>query len=429
MRYDVVIIGAGHNGLVSSIYLAQKGLRVLVVEARSRPGGMSDTAEYKGVKYSRASYVLGLFPKKIQAELGVSFPTIDSDVADVFVTDEGKVVKIWRDKEKRFEEFKRLGQIKYPKMEELLFKIKEKIEKEMQYVIKPPSFEDFKEAIKGTELEIFAEPSRKFLNEYLDEEFHPYFSYGFMYDLPAYVVAYYFSLDWKIVRGGMGKVAEILAERAKQLGVDFIFNTKVEEIIIKDNIAGGVRFGDKIIESKIVLNAASPVLLGKLTNGLLKVNHPDFRPRWKRDTVLMRELPKLPDYMKQHLDTLFTLPIGEITIPSAVDDSLGGHVMTIMGSYDEAKEFFPDLEKKTIYVDRLDAFKLEKEYYAPYGDMNHMPMYTEYLFDNRPVKGWGYTTPIKNLYVTGSGTYPGGQVTGVPGRNSAMKILSDLGIA
>ncbi len=73
MKYDVIIIGAGHNGLVSSIYLAQKRLKVLVIEARNRPGGMSDTEEYKGVKYSRASYVLGLFPKRIQEELGGSF--------------------------------------------------------------------------------------------------------------------------------------------------------------------------------------------------------------------------------------------------------------------------------------------------------------------------------------------------------------------
>ncbi|ACP37241.1 phytoene desaturase family protein [Saccharolobus islandicus] len=429
MKYDVIIIGAGHNGLVSSIYLAQKRLKVLVIEARNRPGGMSDTEEYKGVKYSRASYVLGLFPKRIQEELGVVFPTVDSDVADVFVTEDGKVVNIWRNKEKRLEEFKRLGQTKYPKMEELLFKIKEKIEKEMQYVTKPPSFEDFVKAVEGTELEIFTQPSRKFLNEYLDKEFQPYFSYGFMYDLPAYVLAYYFSLDWKIVRGGMGKIGEILMNRAKQLGVDFIFNTKVNEIIIKDNAATGVRTNaDKIIESKIVINAVSPVLLNKLTNGLLKVYHPEFRPGWKRDTLILRELPNLPDYVRNHPDTLFTLPIGEVTIPSTVDNSLGGHVMTIMGSYEEAKEFFPDLEKKVVHVDRLDAYKLEREYNAPFGDMNHMPMYTEYLFDGRPVKGWGYTTPVKNLYVTGSGTYPGGQVTGVPGRNAAMKIITDLGI-
>ncbi|MEM0092661.1 MAG: NAD(P)/FAD-dependent oxidoreductase, partial [Saccharolobus sp.] len=59
-----------------------------------------------------------------------------------------------------------------------------------------------------------------------------------------------------------------------------------------------------------------------------------------------------------------------------------------------------------------------------FGDLNHLPM--SIIFDDRPVKGWGYTTPIKNLYITGAGTYPGGQVTGIPGRNAAIKILSKI---
>ncbi|MEM0122105.1 MAG: NAD(P)/FAD-dependent oxidoreductase [Saccharolobus sp.] len=420
--YDVVIIGSGHNGLVSAIYLAKNGLKTLVIEARDRPGGMADTAEYKGVKYSRASYVLGLFPKRIMDEIGVEFPVIDSDIEDVFVTDEGKVVRIWRDREKRFEEFRKLGQTKYPKMEELLLRVKKLLEDKMLYVTDPPTFEDFKREVEGTELEIFTENTRKFLNEYLDEEFHPYFSYYFMNNLPAYLVAYFFSLDWKIVKGGMGKIGEVLANKAKSLGVDFMFNTKVSEIIIKDNTARGVRVNGKIIESKIVLNASSPVNLEKLTNNEIKVNHPGFRAKWKRDTVIMKELPKLPDYIKQYPNTLYTLPIGEITLP--IDESLGGYVMTIMGSYEEAKEFFSDLDKKAIYVDRLDSYKLESEYNVPFGDLNHLPM--SIIFDDRPVKGWGYTTPIKNLYITGAGTYPGGQVTGIPGRNAAIKILSKI---
>lgn len=53
-------------------------------------------------------------------------------------------------------------------------------------------------------------------------------------------------------------------------------------------------------------------------------------------------------------------------------------------------------------------------------------MYLPYLFDNRPKKGWGYRTPIKGLYIGGSGAYPGGQVTGIPGRNAAMTIIYDM---
>lgn len=68
--YDVIIIGAGHNGLVTSAYLARQGLRVLVCEKRSIVGGAACTEEIiKGFKFSRASYLLSLFRPKIIDDL------------------------------------------------------------------------------------------------------------------------------------------------------------------------------------------------------------------------------------------------------------------------------------------------------------------------------------------------------------------------
>lgn len=430
MTYDVIIIGAGHNGLVSANYLAKKGLKVLVVEARNKPGGMADTAEYKGVKYSRASYVLGLLPKRIEDELDVSFPVFDSEIADIYMTESGKVLYLWRDKEKRYKEFINHGQNKYSELDKLITKLKKVVEENLIFVSEPPTYEKFKKTVEGSELELFLEPTKKVLSEYLDEEYHGVMAYAFMFNLPAYIMAYYFSLDWKIVKGGMGTIGMLLEARAKELGVDFIYNTKVNEILINENNkATGVQTTDgKILESKVVLLAGSPVLLNELTRGTLKVYHPDIKPSWRRWSILLRNPPKVPDFMRDHLDTLFTLPIGEITIPSAVDTSLGGHVITSMGGdINEIKEFFQIKGEDIIYIDLLTSDKLEKEYFAPYGDMNHMPMLPDFMFENRPAKGWGYRTPIENLYITGSGTYPGGQITGIPGRNSAIKILEDLG--
>ena len=68
--YDAIIIGAGHNGLVTSAYLARQGLRVLVCEKRPIIGGAACTEEIvKGFKFSRASYLLSLFRPKIIDEL------------------------------------------------------------------------------------------------------------------------------------------------------------------------------------------------------------------------------------------------------------------------------------------------------------------------------------------------------------------------
>jgi phytoene dehydrogenase-like protein len=70
--YDVIIIGAGHNGLVTSAYLARQGLRVLVCEKRSIIGGAACTEEIiKDFKFSRASYLLSLFRPKIIDDLNL----------------------------------------------------------------------------------------------------------------------------------------------------------------------------------------------------------------------------------------------------------------------------------------------------------------------------------------------------------------------
>lgn len=70
--YDVIIVGAGHNGLVTSAYLARKGLRVLVCEKRPIIGGAACTEEIvPGFKFSRASYLLSLFRPKIIDDLNL----------------------------------------------------------------------------------------------------------------------------------------------------------------------------------------------------------------------------------------------------------------------------------------------------------------------------------------------------------------------
>src|SRR5258708_8215607 len=67
-RYDAIVIGAGHNGLVNAAYLAKAGKRVLVLERRHTVGGATVTEEiYPGFKYLIASYLISLLrPEAIQ---------------------------------------------------------------------------------------------------------------------------------------------------------------------------------------------------------------------------------------------------------------------------------------------------------------------------------------------------------------------------
>jgi len=69
-RFDAVIIGAGHNGLVAAAYLAKAGLRVCVVERRPVLGGCCTTETlWGGYKVSTAAYVCGLLHPKIVRDL------------------------------------------------------------------------------------------------------------------------------------------------------------------------------------------------------------------------------------------------------------------------------------------------------------------------------------------------------------------------
>ena len=67
---DVIIIGAGHNGLTCAAYLAMAGLRVRVVERRGIVGGACVTAEFhRGFRNSIAAYTVGLLHPKIISDL------------------------------------------------------------------------------------------------------------------------------------------------------------------------------------------------------------------------------------------------------------------------------------------------------------------------------------------------------------------------
>jgi phytoene dehydrogenase-like protein len=81
---DVVIIGAGHNGLVAACYLAQAGLQVRVLEATDHVGGAAISAKvFDGVdaRLSKYSYLISLLPEKIQRDIGVHIPTLRRTVS------------------------------------------------------------------------------------------------------------------------------------------------------------------------------------------------------------------------------------------------------------------------------------------------------------------------------------------------------------
>jgi phytoene dehydrogenase-like protein len=144
----------------------------------------------------------------------------------------------------------------------------------------------------------------------------------------------------------------------------------------------------------------------------------------------------------------------EITIPTTYDPSLappGKHVANIFLQYvpytlspqvaaswhalkesyaDRVmgliEEYAPGFRSLVLHRHVLSPLDLEEQYGLTGGNIFHGEMSTDQLYFLRPVPGWAqYRTPIRGLYVCGSGAHPGGGVTGAPGHNAAREILKD----
>jgi phytoene dehydrogenase-like protein len=144
-------------------------------------------------------------------------------------------------------------------------------------------------------------------------------------------------------------------------------------------------------------------------------------------------------------------PLLEMTIPTTYDDSLappGKHVMGIFLQYtpydlregdwksakekyadqvmDTIEEYVPGFKSLVLHRQVLSPLDLEETYGLTGGNIFHGEMNLAQLFFMRPVPGWArYRTPVKGLYLCGSGTHPGGGVMGAPGYNAAREILKD----
>lgn len=90
-------------------------------------------------------------------------------------------------------------------------------------------------------------------------------------------------------------------------------------------------------------------------------------------------------------------------------------------------EYAPGFGSSVVGYDLLTPPDLEREFGLTGGNIFHGAMGLDSLFLMRPAKGWSdYRTPLKGLYLCGSGAHPGGGVMGAPGRNAASVVLEDL---
>jgi phytoene dehydrogenase-like protein len=144
-------------------------------------------------------------------------------------------------------------------------------------------------------------------------------------------------------------------------------------------------------------------------------------------------------------------PLIEMTIPTMYDPSLapeGRHIMGIFLQYapytlkdsnwdlerepyterilDVIQEYCPNIRAIIEHKQTLTPLDLERRFGITGGNIFHGEMALDQMFVLRPLAGWArYRTPVRGLYLCGSGAHPGGGVMGAPGHNAAREILKD----
>jgi phytoene dehydrogenase-like protein len=293
---------------------------------------------------------------------------------------------------------------------------------------------------------------------------------------------------WGHAIGGMGSITQAMLAACLEAGVEVTTDAPVREILVKGGKASGVALESGTeISGRVVVSNLNPKLLFEtlVAPEYLPQSFKDHMRRWRcasgtfRMNVALSELPNFTckpssGVAEQHgasiiiapslkyLDQAFMdarmngwarQPAIEMHIPSVLDDSLapaGQHVASLFCQqfapalpdgrhWDDYREAAADLiiDTMTQYAPNfkgailgrmiLSPMDLERKLALTGGDIFHGSLSLDQLYAARPALGFGdYRAPVAGLYMCGSGTHPGGGVTGAPGHNAAHEIIRDL---
>jgi len=288
--------------------------------------------------------------------------------------------------------------------------------------------------------------------------------------------------SWGFSRGGTGGISNAIGSAAREAGAEIRMEAPVARILVKNGEARGVVLeGGEEILAPIVSSSVDPKLTflkfiesRELPSDFLdEVKQYKFRGSSGKVNLALDALPDftcLPgpgrhirgaisispstEYMERAYDQAkygeySHRPYIDIVIPTLTDPSVappGKHVMSCFvqyapyklasGTWDEQREAFGDTVINTIseYAPNLKKIIIGRQVVTPLdierttglseGNIFQGALSLEQLFFLRPVAGWArYRTPIKNLFMSGSATHPGGGIMGAPGRLAALEIL------
>lgn len=292
-QWDVIIVGAGHNGLACAAYLARAGQRVLVLEARSRVGGACTLEEtWPGYRVSPCAYLAGLLHPQVLYELDLAaygFRWIPATSGMFVPFEDGTSIQLWEDEERCLAEVRRFAPqdaAGWQAMGALMARVRDAVRPmgpEDMWLGEPPSREQI-EARVGHDPDavglLFTWSMAEFVERFIQDErlqsallgqgvigtnaspfdagtasirFHH--SSGRMGGLPG---------QWGYVEGGMGMVSFMLADVAQDSGAVIATDTPVTRILPGEGVE--LVGGDRIAARVVVANADPQMTMRLLGN-------------------------------------------------------------------------------------------------------------------------------------------------------------------
>lgn len=520
-RYDAIVIGGGHNGLVCAAYLARAGRKVLVLEKRHVLGGSAVTEElYPGFHFSACSYVVSLFRPSIMRELELARHGMELIPLETSFTplagDPG--LCRWADAARSRREISRFSAKDaeiYPEFSLTMTKMAQLTRSIIDAPAPDPASWNPRELMRllrlGREVRRGGADAVNMMLKLLTMSAVDFLGMWFESDVlkapmsvsgiigtnlgvrspgTAYVLLHHYmgEIDgafrsWGYAKGGTGGVSLACARAAESFGAEIRTEAAVERAVVRNGRATGVVLanGDEL-EAKTVVSSCDPRLTFM---GLVGEDHLDadftarirrykFRGSSGKVNLAVDRLPEFfgrkgtahlrgdiaiapdVDYLERAYDEakygdFSKRPYINVVIPSLIDPSVappGKHIISMFVQYapyhikegaerwpekreafgdtvvDTLAEYAPGLEESILFRHVLTPWDLEKEYGLSEGNIFQGELSLDQLLFQRPAAGWSrYRTPIRNLWMCGSGTHPGGGVMGAPGQLAASAIL------